>query len=211
LSLGKIILVVCTANVLYLIKPKYLIDMSQSEREKMLADLPYLASDPELQHMTRVAQSLFHTFNQTRPDELEQRQKIIRQLFGSIGKYFEVKPPFYCDYGCHIFAGENLYINYDCIILDCNKVYFGDNVFLAPRVQIYTAYHPLDPKIRKSGLEMAAPIIIGDDVWIGGGTIICPGVSIGNNTTIGAGSIVTKDIPANVVAVGNPCRVIKNL
>ena len=185
--------------------------MSQSEREKMLADLPYLAIDPELQRMTQAAQNLLHIFNRSHPDELEQRQEIVRKLFGSIGRVFEVKPPFYCDYGCHIYAQENLYINYDCIILDCNKVYFGNNVFLAPRVQIYTAYHPLDPETRRSALEMAAPIVIGDDVWIGGGAIICPGVTIGNNTTIGAGSIVTKDIPANVVAVGNPCRVIKNL
>ena len=100
---------------------------------------------------------------------------------------------------------------YDCIILDCNKVYLGSNVLLAPKVQIYTAYHPLDPETRKSSLEMAAPITIGDNVWIGGKAIVCPGITIGDNTTIGAGSIVTKNIPANVIAAGNPCRVIKEV
>jgi maltose O-acetyltransferase len=186
--------------------------MHQTEREKMLANEPYISiSDPELIAMMAAAQELLHTFNFSHPNEIETRREIVRNLFGSIGEVFEVKPPFRCDYGCHIYAKENLYINYDCIILDCNKVYFGANVLLAPKVQIYTAYHPLDPDIRRTGLEMAAPITIGDDVWIGGGAIICPGVTIGNNTTIGAGSIVTRDIPANVVAVGNPCRVIKSL
>jgi maltose O-acetyltransferase len=180
--------------------------MYQTEREKMLAQEPYISiSDPELLGMMAAAQELLHTFNFSHPNQIENRRQIIRSLFGSIGEVFEVKPPFRCDYGCHIYAQENLYINYDCMILDCNEV------LLAPRVQIYTAYHPLDPHIRSSGLEMAAPIVIGDDVWIGGGAIICPGVTIGNNTTIGAGSIVTRDIPANVVAVGNPCRVIKSI
>jgi maltose O-acetyltransferase len=186
--------------------------MTKTEREKMLANEPYFSlTDPELQMMMGKAQELLHPFNCSQPHQIETRQQIVRQLFGSIGKTFEIKPPFRCDYGCHIHAQANLYINYDCIILDCNEVRFGNNVLLAPKVQIYTAYHPLDPEMRRSGLEMAAPISIGDDVWIGGGAIICPGVTIGNNTTIGAGSIVTRDIPANVVAVGNPCRVIRHL
>ncbi len=186
--------------------------MSKTEREKMLADELYLSlADPELQRMMGVAQELLYPFNHTHPDEHLQRAEIIRKLFGSIGKNFTIKPPFMCDFGCHIYAKDNLYINYDCIILDCNEVRFGNNVMLAPRVQIYTAYHPLDPVVRRSGLELAAPITIGDDVWIGGGAIICPGVTIGDRTTIGAGSIVTRDIPADVVAVGSPCRVIKNL
>jgi maltose O-acetyltransferase len=186
--------------------------MSQTEREKMLANEPYYSlSDPELQMMMVAAQELLYPFNHSRPDEDEKRSDLVRKLFGSIGKTFTVKPPFNCDFGCHIYAGENLFINYDCVILDCNEVRFGNNVMLAPKVQIYTAYHPLDPEIRRSGLEMAAPIVIGDDVWIGGGVIICPGVTIGAGTTIGAGSVVTRDIPAGVVAVGNPCRVIKTL
>jgi maltose O-acetyltransferase len=185
--------------------------MSKTALERMLANEPYLASDPELKSLYQKAQSLLYTFNFSHPDENEKRHEVIQSLFGSIGQGFVIQPPFRCDYGCHIYAKENLYINYDCIILDCNKVYLGNNVLLAPRVQIYTAYHPLDPEIRRTGLEMAAPIAIGDDVWIGGGAIICPGVTIGSGTTIGSGSIVTKDIPANVVAVGNPCRAIKEL
>ncbi|MBW4550530.1 MAG: sugar O-acetyltransferase [Aphanocapsa sp. GSE-SYN-MK-11-07L] len=183
----------------------------KTEREKMLANELYLAADPELVSMTRTAQNLTHAFNLSLPAEIEKRREIVQQLFGAVGQRFEIRPPFYCDYGCHIYAQENLYINFDCVILDCNKVYLGRNVLLAPKVQIYTAYHPLDPEIRKSGLELAAPIAIGDDVWIGGGAIICPSVTIGSNTTIGAGSVVTKDIPANVVAAGNPCRVIRNV
>jgi maltose O-acetyltransferase len=183
----------------------------KTEREKMLANELYLAADPELVSMTRKAQNLTHAFNLSLPAEIEKRREIVQQLFGAVGRKFEIRPPFYCDYGCHIYAQENLYINFDCVILDCNKVYLGRNVLLAPKVQIYTAYHPLDPETRKSGLELAAPIAIGDDVWIGGGAIICPGVTIGNNTTIGAGSVVTKDIPANVIAAGNPCRVIRDV
>ncbi len=185
--------------------------MNQSEREKMLANQPYLATDPELVGMYRSAQLLLDDFNRSRFTELERRQQIVRQLFGSIGRNFKIERPFSCDYGCHIYAQDNLYINFDCTILDGNKVYLGNNVLLAPKVQIYTAYHPLDPKLRLSGLEMSAPIVIGDNVWIGGGAIICPGVTIGDNTTIGAGSIVTKDIPTNVVAVGNPCRVLRSI
>jgi maltose O-acetyltransferase len=186
-------------------------DMNKTAREKMLANEPYIAADPELRSMDKKAQQLLYAFNVSLPSESEKRRKIIRNLFGSIGQVFEIKPPFRCDYGCHIYARENLYINYDCVILDCNRVYFGNNVFIAPKVQLYTAYHPLDAETRRSGLEMAMPITIGDDVWIGGGAIICPGVNIGNNTTIGAGSVVTKDIPANVVAAGNPCRVIREI
>ena len=186
--------------------------MSKTEREKMLANELYLSlNDPELQMMMVAAQELLYPFNHARPDEDETRAEIIRKLFGSIGANFIIKPPFVCDFGCHIYAKDNLFINYDCIILDCNEVRFGHNVMLAPRVQIYTAYHPLDPAMRRSGLELAAPITIGDDVWIGGGAIICPGVTIGDRTTIGAGSIVTRDIPADVVAVGSPCRVIRKL
>ena len=177
----------------------------------MLANEPYIATDPELWEMHLRAQTLLSVFNSSVPAQTEKRRETIQALFGSIGQTFEVKPTFRCDYGCHIYAKENLYINYDCIILDCNYVYLGSDVLLGPRVQIYTAYHPLDPEVRKTGLEMAAPVTIGDRVWLGGGVIVCPGVTIGDNTTIGAGSIVTRNIPANVFAAGNPCRVIKNL
>lgn len=185
--------------------------MQKTEREKMLANQPYIALDPELKQMRAETQHLLYRFNSSLPDEVEKRHEIIPALFGAVGLNFVVEPPFRCDYGCHIYAKDNLYINYDCIILDCNKVYLGNNVLLAPKVQLYTAYHPLDPETRKSGVEMAAPITIGDNVWIGGSAIVCPGVTIGENTTIGAGSIVTKDIPANAIAVGNPCRVIRKV
>lgn len=185
--------------------------MSKTAREKMLANEPYLATDPELEQMYRKAQTLLYEFNLSRPEESDKRRDIVQSLFGAIGQNFIIQPPFRCDYGSHIYAQDNLYINYDCIILDCNKVHLGNHVWIAPKVQIYTAYHPIDAQTRNTGVEMAAPVAIGDNVWLGGGAIICPGVTIGNNTTIGAGSIVTKDIPANVVAVGNPCRVIREL
>ncbi|MGB3493739.1 MAG: sugar O-acetyltransferase [Elainellaceae cyanobacterium] len=182
-----------------------------SALEKMLANQPYFASDPTLVTMRRCAEELLYAFNQTRPSEIRQRQSLIQQLFDRVGSNSEVHPTFRCDYGCHIRAGDDLYINYDCVILDCNWVTLGDRLLLGPRVQIYTAYHPTDPALRRTKAEMAASVTIGDDVWIGGGAIICPGVTIGDNTTIGAGSVVTADIPANVVAVGNPCRVMRQV
>ncbi len=128
---------------------------------------------------------------------------------GKIGAQIEIEPPFYCDYGTNILVGNKFYANIGCVILDCNLVEIGDNALLGPYVQIYTAYHPVDPALRLIGKELAAPIKIGNNVWIGGGAIICPGVSIGDNTTIGAGSVVVKDIPYNSIAVGNPCKVIR--
>ena len=186
--------------------------MNKTEREKMLDGELYLATDKELTKMHLKARKLVQRFNFSEPNEVSQRMQIVRRLFGSIGANFTIKPPFYCDYGCHIFAGDNLYINYDCTILDCNTVHLGNNVLIAPKVQIYTASHPTDPKIRLTGKELAAPVIIGDNVWLGGGAIVCPGVTIGSNVTIGAGSVVTKDIPDSAIAAaGNPCRVIRKL
>ena len=183
----------------------------KTEREKMLNGELYLATDEELTRMHINARQLLHCFNFSHPDELKRQKKLIYGLFGNIGDNFTVRPPFYCDYGCHITAGDNLYINYDCTILDCNRVHLGNNVLLAPKVQIYTAYHPTNPETRLTGKELTSPVTIGDNVWLGGGVIVCPGVKIGNNVTIGAGSVVTKDIPDNVVAAGNPCRVIKEI
>ena len=181
----------------------------KSEKQKMLDNQLYLATDPELVMMQSQAQQLLDELNNF--DRTKNQEEIIVRLFGKIGSNFTIRPPFYCDYGCHIFAGDNLYINYDCVILDCNRVYLGNNVLLAPKVQIYTGYHPTDPETRLSGKELAAPITIGNNVWLGGGVIVCPGVNIGNNVTIGAGGVVTKDLPDNVIAVGNPCRVIKTV
>lgn len=150
-------------------------------------------------------------YNNTPPSKGEKREEIIRNLFGKTGKAFNIEPPFYCDYGYNIEIGENFYANHNCIILDGAKVSFGDNVFVAPGCGFYTAGHPFEVDKRNEGLEYAYPISIGNNVWIGAQVAILPGVSIGNNTVIGAGSVVTKNIPDNVLAVGNPCRVIRSI
>ncbi|MDZ8096235.1 MAG: sugar O-acetyltransferase [Nostoc sp. DedQUE05] len=185
--------------------------MEKTEKQKMLAGELYLAEDPELAAEKNLASRLLRKYNSTTEEQQEQRQQILQELFGKIGQKVAIVPPFHCDYGSNIFAGDKLYMNYGCVILDCNTVHIGENVLCAPYVQIYTAYHPIDPEIRLSDRELAAPINIGNNVWIGGNAIICPGVTIGDNTTIGAGSVGVKDIPENVVAAGNPCRVIRYL
>ncbi|MFM6191891.1 sugar O-acetyltransferase [Planktothrix sp.] len=184
---------------------------SQTEREKMLAGELYFANDPDLMLARQRASKQTRLYNNTTEEQLENRQEILLELFGKMGNNVQINPPFYCDYGCYIKLGNNVYMNYNCMILDCNWVEIGDNVLFAPNVQIYTAYHPVEPEIRLTGNELAAPIKIGHNVWIGGGAIICPGVEIGDNTTIGAGSVVVNNIPERVVAVGNPCRVIRTL
>ncbi|MEM1292935.1 MAG: sugar O-acetyltransferase [Cyanobacteria bacterium P01_H01_bin.162] len=181
--------------------------MSKTEREKMLANAPYLANDPELVALRLEAAQQLYAFNQSPPDHALERVATIQALFDAIGSNCEIYPRFHCDYGRHIKLGKNVYINVNCTILDCNWVTIGDDVLMGPNVQIYTAYHPTNPQVRLTGVEMAAPITIGRNVWLGGGVIVCPGVTIGDNTTIGAGSVVTKSIPSSVVAVGNPCRV----
>jgi maltose O-acetyltransferase len=183
----------------------------KSEREKMLAGEPYVAADAELAEMNLRAQTLLHAFNSSAPKAVEERRELIRSLFGAVGARSEVKQPFFCDYGSNIYVGANFFANYDCVFLDCNVVRIGGNVMLGPKVQIYTAHHPLEPEVRRTLIEMASPVHIGDDVWIGGGAIICPGVTVGRGTTIGAGSVVTRDIPARVLAAGNPCRVLRAL
>ena len=183
----------------------------KTEKQKMLSGELYLANDPELVAEHQRAYQLTQLYNATGENELDRRQNLLQELFGKVGSNPTIKPLFYCDYGCHIYAGDNLYMNYGCVILDCNEAHLGDNLLCGPYVQIYTAYHPIDPTLRLTGKELATPIKIGNNVWIGGGAIICPGVTIGDNSTIGAGSIVTKNIPANVFAAGNPCRVIREL
>lgn len=182
-----------------------------TEREKMLAGELYLASDPELVQARASARDLLRQYNQTSQAELSQRAKILKRLLGAVGEQAWIEPPFYCDYGSNLFLGRGVYLNFNCTVLDCNTVHIGDNAKFGPSVQIYTAYHPVEVAARLAGPELAAPIRIGQNSWIGGGVIVCPGVTIGDNTTIGAGSVVTKDIPANVVAVGNPCRVLRSL
>lgn len=181
-----------------------------TEKEKMLSGMAYDASDIELVNDRKMAKKLCKKFNDLDPDNYEERNKVLKVLFTRDHDAY-IEPNFFCDYGYNIHIGKSFYANHNLIILDVNKVIIGNNVMFAPNVQLYTATHPVDAIERISGVEMGYPIEIGDNVWIGGGSIICPGVKIGSNTTIGAGSVVTKDIPANVVAAGNPCRVIREL
>lgn len=182
----------------------------KTEKEKMLSGELYNAGDKDLVEERAYVKNLIFEFNHTKPSEERKRNEIIKKLIKAKGSV-HIEPPFYCDYGYNIEVGENFYANYNCIILDVNKVTIGDNVLLAPNVQIYTATHPTDPKERLKCKEFGKPIIIGNNVWIGGGAIICPGVKIGDNSTIGAGSVVVNDIPDHVIAGGNPCKVIKYL
>jgi maltose O-acetyltransferase len=183
----------------------------KSELQKMLSSELYNAGDNQLVEMRSKARVLFSQYNRTSYDDIETRTSILKSLLGGFEGNIDIQAPFYCDYGSHIHAGKNVFMNFNCIILDCAKVTLGDNVFMAPNVQLYTAYHPVIASERIKGPENAAPITIGNNVWLGGGVIVCPGVTIGDNTTIGAGSVVVQDIPANVVAVGNPCKVIKEI
>lgn len=183
-----------------------------TEKEKMLAGKIYDANyDQELIDARADAKELCYDFNHARPSEEAKRQGIIRQLLGKTGNQFEITGPFYCDYGFNIEIGENLYANHNLVILDGAKVTFGDNVFVAPDCGFYTAGHPLDADRRNKGLEYAKPITVGNNVWFGGGVKVMPGVTIGDGAVIGGGSVVTKDIPANMIAVGNPCKPIREI
>lgn len=182
-----------------------------TEKEKMLLGMYYKASDKDLTEARNTARSLAAEYNSTAPSELERREDILKKLFKKCGRNIYIEPPFYCDYGSNIALGDNVYINFDCIILDVCNVSIGNNVFIAPRVSIFAAAHPIDADIRNSLLEFGSPVNIGNSVWIGGNTVINPGVSIGDGSIIGSGSVVTKDIPANVIACGNPCRVIRQI
>ncbi|WP_207429948.1 sugar O-acetyltransferase [Sabulibacter ruber] len=182
----------------------------KSELQKMLDGELYQVWDQVLVQMRDKARLLLSRYNALMGAPLEERNSVLKDLLGGCST-IDIQPPFFCDYGAHISVGENFFMNFNCVILDCAKVTIGDNVMCGPYVQIYTAYHPVIASERIKGPELASPITIGDNVWIGGGAIICPGVTIGSNTTIGAGSVVTKDIPADVFAAGNPCRVIRSL
>lgn len=182
-----------------------------TEKEKMIAGQLYAPSDLELVEDRRRVRIVFGKFNATHPDETEQRKALLQELFEQQPEKLYIEPPFYCDYGYNIQLGHNVYMNYNCCILDVGLVKIGHNTMLGPNVQIYTATHPLEHKARNSGLEFAKPINIGNNVWIGGNATICPGVTIGDNVVIGAGAVVTKSFPANVVIVGNPAQIIKTI
>ena len=182
-----------------------------NQKERMLAGLPYKAwldglAEEQLENKKRI-----HEYNLFPPDETEKIEKLIRNILGKAGKNVNVLAPFRCDYGKHIEVGENFMANYNCVILDVGKVIIGDNVMFGPNVSLYTAGHPVHHDSRNSGYEYGIGITIGNNVWIGGQTVVNPGITIGDNAVIGSGSVVTKDIPANVIAVGNPCRVSREL
>ncbi|MGB4740944.1 MAG: sugar O-acetyltransferase [Fuerstiella sp.] len=182
----------------------------KSEKDKMLAGELYDALDPELVESRERARDLLHDLNVTREKEQDVRRRIMTELLGSGGDSVWMQPPFYCDYGSNIYLGERVYFNFNCIVLDVCEVNIGDYTFFGPAVQIYTGTHPLNASLRRTQ-EFGKPVTIGSDVWVGGGVIILPGITIGSRTVIGAGSVVTKDIPDGVVAAGNPCRIIREI
>ena len=182
-----------------------------TEKEKMLSGELYDTKDPQLSAERHRARLLFQQINSMSDDDKEARNKLFYELFGEAGEKLWIEPPFYCDYGSNIKLGKNVFMNFGCCILDVMEVTIGDKTMLAPNVQIYTATHPMNAKERSSGLEFAKPIHIGSEVWIGGGAIICPGVTIGDRVVIGAGAVVTRDVPDDVFIAGNPARVIKQI
>lgn len=181
------------------------------EKEKMLGGNLYDPGDPELVIERRRARELTQKLNASSATQWELRRQLASELFAAVGDDFSIEPPFYCDYGSNIRIGHSVFFNFNCVILDCALVEIGDNVLFGPNVQVYTASHPLGHEERRSGRELAKAIQIGSDVWIGGGAILGPGVSVGERTVIGAGSVVTKDVPEGVFAAGNPCRVIREI
>ncbi|OAX48432.1 sugar O-acetyltransferase [Paenibacillus sp. AD87] len=168
-------------------------------------------TDDQIQEMKNKGRYLSRLFNQTSEEESSLRKDLIKDLFGRIGENYTVKPPFYCSHGSHINVGNNFFCNFNCIFLDLNTIDIGNNVFIGPRVSIYTALHPIDKEVRNTGLEYALPVVIEDDVWIAGDVVINPGVTIGKGSIVGSGSVVTKNIPENVIALGNPCRVHRTI
>lgn len=177
----------------------------------MIAGEMYDPLDPELVNERRKARLMLQALNQSGEDKPEERARIIRELLPNSSPDIWLQPPFYCDYGYNLKIGERVFFNFNCIVLDVAPVTIGARTLIGPNVQIYTATHPLDCVERSSGREYAKPITIGEDVWIGGSAVLCPGITIGDRSVIGAGSVVTRDIPSGVFAAGNPCRVIKSI
>jgi maltose O-acetyltransferase len=177
----------------------------------MLAGELYDAGDPELVRARARARRLIARYNATLSDDEAERGQLLADLFADVGAGAWIEPPFHCDYGWNITLGERAFLNFGCVALDCAPVEIGANAKLGPYVQLCTATHPLEPAKREAGLEYALPIRVGPNVWIGAGAIVGPGVSIGESSVVGAGSVVLRDVPASVVAVGNPCRVLRPL
>jgi maltose O-acetyltransferase len=178
-------------------------------KEKMLAGETYNCLEPELEVIRQKTKKLLRHYNLT--ESQAEKQNILQQLLGHIGENSVIEPPFFCPYGHNIYLGDHVYLNVMCTILDCNEVHIGHHVMIGPTVQIYTAAHLLQAEARIQGWEVAKPIVIEDNVWIGGGAILLPGVSIGRNAVVGAGAVVTHNVPANMVVAGNPARVIREI
>jgi maltose O-acetyltransferase len=183
--------------------------MHLTEKEKMLAGQVYNCLDPDLEAIRQKTKGLLRSYNLA--EALLERQTILRQLLGQIGRDSIIEPPFYCVYGQNIHIGDHVYLNVSCVILDCNEVRIGHHVMMGPAVQIYTAAHLLQAEARIQGWEVAKPIVIEDRVWLGGGAILLPGVTIGRNAVVGAGAVVSRSVPANTVVAGNPARVIREI
>lgn len=182
-----------------------------TQKERMLAGLPYRANDPELKQMRAENKLRVAQYNQLTRNQEQEMSQLIKEILGGTGKEILVEPPIHFDYGKNTTVGERFFANYNLTVLDVCPVTIGNNVMIAPNVSLYGAGHPIHPAARNSGYEYGAPITIGDNVWIGGSACVLPGVTIGNNVVIGAGSVVTKDIPDNVIAAGNPCKVIRQI
>jgi maltose O-acetyltransferase len=186
-------------------------DDHRTQRERMLAGDLYVADDPELAALALRARRLQDEFNATRADQSDQRTRILGELLGEIGPDVEIRPPFYCDYGSQIRMAARVFANFGLIALDVAPITIGEDVAIGPNVQLLTPTHPVEAEPRRAKWEAAGPIVIGDNVWLGGGAIVLAGVTIGENTVVGAGAVVTRDLPGNVVAVGNPARVVRTL
>ncbi len=187
-------------------------EIQLQELEKMMSGEPYDASDnTELLDILQETQEMCRNYNNLRPSQQEEKDALIKRILGRTGEQLKVLQPFFCDYGFNIEVGENFFANTNLVILDEAKVTFGDHVFIGPNCSFYTPCHPIDAESRNAGKQWSLSINVGNNVWFGGNVTVCPGVSIGDNAVIGAGSVVIHDIPANVVAAGNPCKVIKHI
>ncbi|MGZ6708891.1 MAG: sugar O-acetyltransferase, partial [Solirubrobacteraceae bacterium] len=180
-------------------------------KERMLRGELYVADDPDLAADHARAQRILDRYNATGHDEQAERDDLLRELLGSVGEGVVVKPAFRCDYGTYVSIGDGSFLNYDCVMLDIAPIAIGARCWLASCVQLLAATHPIDPIPRRDGWEYGAPITLADNVWLGGGVIVCPGVTIGEHTVVGAGAVVTRDLPAGVVAYGNPARVVREI
>jgi len=186
-------------------------DDTRTMRERMLAGEPYIADDPELEELSHRARDLVHAYNQTTSRQRPLQRRLLEELVGSVGEDATVRPPFHVDYGVHLSIGARTFANFGLMALDVATITIGDDVQIGPNVQLLTPTHPVEAGLRRDKWEAAQPITIGDNVWLGGGVIVLAGVTIGDNTVVGAGAVVTRDLPANVVAVGNPARVIRDV